>query len=280
MHVFLTNDDGPPNDTTSPYILNFATTIKEVTDWDLSIGVPVQQRSWIGKAHIIGEDVHASYLYTSKDGQVDGPKTVPDPSNKGLEWTLLTGTPASCANIGCTYLYEEKGPVDLVISGPNYGRNTSAAYIMSSGTVGAALEANLSGRRSIALSFSYTQDKHPEEHIAMASRLSVQLIKWLLDNWQTDVWTYSINVPLFSGLSMQTPIRWAPILENEWSSIFKQTKPGLFKWSPDYRLCDETVYAAGPGSDAWTIMHNEVSVSPIRAVFHNVAPPEEEIKLQ
>lgn len=279
MHVFLTNDDGPPNETTSPYILDFANTITEETDWDLSIGVPIQQRSWIGKAHIIGEDVHASYLYTTKDGQKEGPVSAPESNNKNLEWTLLTGTPASCANIGCTYLYKEKGPVDLVISGPNYGRNTSAAYILSSGTVGAALEANLSGRRSIALSFSYTQVKHPKEHVKMASRLSIRLINWLLHHWQPNVRTYAVNVPLFPGLSLQTPIKWTPILENEWSSIFKETKPGVFKWSPDYSLCDETVFAAGPGSDAWTIMHNEVSVSPIRAIFQNVPPPDEEIKL-
>ncbi len=39
------------------------------------------------------------------------------------KWTLLTGTPASCASIGIHFLFPDGKP-DLVISGPNFGRNT------------------------------------------------------------------------------------------------------------------------------------------------------------
>ncbi|KAI9341565.1 survival protein sure-like phosphatase/nucleotidase [Zopfochytrium polystomum] len=47
--------------------------------------------------------------------------------------------------------FEEDDPIDLVLSGPNFGRNSSAASSTSSGTVGAAIEAALLGKRAIAL---------------------------------------------------------------------------------------------------------------------------------
>lgn len=47
-------------------------------------------------------------------------------------------------------------PFDLVLSGPNVGRNTSAAYITSSGTVGGAMESVITGNtKAIAISWAY-----------------------------------------------------------------------------------------------------------------------------
>lgn len=262
--MLITNDDGPPDTSISPYIANFVNALQRMTDWEIVIAVPSQQRSWISKAHIIGEDVQGTVQKFEETGE--------------LEWLLLDGTPASCANIGVKYL---KAPIDLVISGPNYGRNTSAAYIMSSGTVGAATEAAICGVKSIALSYSYTQFNHPIHHINQGSELSVALIKHLVANWHEATQVYTINVPLFEGLSMKTPIKYTKILENQWSDCFKQseTTKNLYLWSPNYEKCDETVYAAGTGSDAWVVMHNEVTVSPIRAVFQHIDVGEQEIKL-
>ena len=94
-------------------------------------------------------------------------------------------TPATCANVALHNLYP--GEIDLVvctclpflsylivnpiqISGPNFGRNTSgwllqsyqqeavsswftAAFSLSSGTIGAAMSAALSRTRAIAISY-------------------------------------------------------------------------------------------------------------------------------
>ena len=64
MHVVLTNDDGPLNDKLCPYFKYLVDEIITTTDWDLSIVVPDQQRSWIGKAHFAGKTLSASYIYT------------------------------------------------------------------------------------------------------------------------------------------------------------------------------------------------------------------------
>ena len=55
---------------------------------------------------------------------------------------LIVGTPSTCTNIG---LHHDSGEADfdLVISGPNFGRNSSTAFTLSSGTIGAAMEAAL-----------------------------------------------------------------------------------------------------------------------------------------
>ena len=62
----------------------------------------------------------------------------------------ITGTPADCANIGIYYRDGEKP--DCLISGVNIGHNSGIAYVLSSGTVGAALEANIAGIPALSLS--------------------------------------------------------------------------------------------------------------------------------
>jgi tubulin--tyrosine ligase len=52
------------------------------------------------------------------------------------------GTPSTCANIGLHYIAGET-PFDLVISGPNFGRNSSTVFTLGSGTIGGAMEAAL-----------------------------------------------------------------------------------------------------------------------------------------
>lgn len=272
MHVLLTNDDGPPNAKVSPYVEQFVESIRALTDWDLSIVVPHVQRSWIGKAHIIGKNITGEYMYTGPNapkGTFESPQKVGDDVQ---EWITLDGTPASCANIGCNHMFSRKNPVDFVISGPNYGRNTSAPYILSSGTVGGALEAVMCGRKAFAVSFSYTRANHPEDHIKMASDLSVRLIKHLLEDWHSDVQLYSINIPLFDELSENTPVRFVPLLEHSWGAVFSRDEPEKleFRWNPQFHLCDQSVREHGPGSDAYTVMDKEISVTPFRAAYRPV----------
>ena len=62
----------------------------------------------------------------------------------------IDGTPADCVNIGLSHLCDR--PPDVVLSGINIGRNQGIGYILSSGTIGAGLEANLAGIPAVALS--------------------------------------------------------------------------------------------------------------------------------
>jgi tubulin---tyrosine ligase len=60
-----------------------------------------------------------------------------------LESAEQAGTPSTCTNIGLHHVSGDDAPFDLVISGPNFGRNSSTVFTLGSGTIGGAMEAAL-----------------------------------------------------------------------------------------------------------------------------------------
>ena len=117
------------------------------------------------------------------------------------EWILLDGTPASAVQIGLNHYCKEQPP-HVVISGPNFGRNTTACFALSSGTLGAAMEAATCGVKAIALSFAYFQPRHSTDVIQQACRHAAWLVEQLCMTWPEDTSTdlFSINVPLCDGV--------------------------------------------------------------------------------
>ena len=212
------------------------------------------------------------------------------------EWVLIDGTPASCVQIGLWHLYQHRGPVDLVVSGPNYGRNTTALFSLSSGTIGGALEASVCGKKAIALSYAFESREHDPEIIAAASRVSHRLIERLAQEWPEDVHLYSVNVPLRKNVS-EAKIVYTDVLQNRWTtgSSFEEVevdeevdpaeqeqeiregerdgtgkgpvarrKQKKFRWAPKFTDVYESVRAAGPGNDGWAIKEGIVRYVPDR----------------
>lgn len=162
----------------------------------VSVAIPAASRSWIGKAHLIEANLEATHVHPDAffpDGTWDEEFQSPNPDD---DWVVITnGTPASCAQLGLYSLFNERAPVDLVISGPNHGRNASTIYNLSSGTVGGALEAVFCGKRGIAISFG-SKDPQTDDVIAAAARLAVRLVAHLCEVWDERVELYNINVPM------------------------------------------------------------------------------------
>lgn len=166
---------------------------------------------------------------------------------------LVDGVPSACTNIGLftgNELFGEAwaGPIDVVISGPNFGRNTGTAFSISSGTLGAALAGSLCDTRSIAISFCHFKQEPPTlearrqsgpsgvqrsgapsltpdafdalSHLACTH--SVRLCEQLHDAWESDndVQAYSINVPIAETLH-EPHVLWTRI----WSSRHTQLYP-------------------------------------------------------
>jgi 5'-nucleotidase len=125
--ILLTNDDGPE----SPALLPFARALS--SDHALRITVPDRERSWIGKAITRFDPVEVS-----RD------------QRDGVELWTTSGYPADGVQLAIHALFEE--PPRLVVSGINLGYNHGAGFLLSSGTVGAAFEARLSGIPAIAFS--------------------------------------------------------------------------------------------------------------------------------
>ncbi|OJD18091.1 5'/3'-nucleotidase SurE [Emergomyces pasteurianus Ep9510] len=225
MHILVVNDDGPPSNQSSPYVHSLVHTL-ESAGHVVSVVLPHRQRSWIGKAHLVGATVKPTYFRPGTlhkdDGTIhhlprgsDGENDSKEPG--GNEWILIDSTPASCVQIGLFHYFKDRGPINLVISGPNYGRNSTAVFALSSGTIGGALEAAVCGYKAIALSYAFSSRDHDPIVIAEASRHSVRLIGHLYENWEENVDFYSINVPLELGVS-DSKILYTNVLDNRWTS--------------------------------------------------------------
>ncbi|CAI5759610.1 unnamed protein product [Candida verbasci] len=297
MHVLLTNDDGPLNDKVCPYFKYLVDEILVNTDWKLTIVIPDQQRSWIGKAHFAGKTLGIKYLYTKittsvKNNKINsfiGPFEKPQLKYKNdpeyQEWHLINSTPAACSDIGIHHLNDSK-PIDLVISGPNFGKNSSNLYILTSGTVGAAMEAVTHGVKSIAVSFAFNNLDHDYDILKKASEISLKLIKKLYPilKRSEDVDLFSINVPLVESLlNNNTKIHYAPILQNSWGSIYTKDfgydGDIQFSWTPDFKKVYKDGLKDHSHTDSRVLLNEEISVTPLKAQFQFIEPLIGEIDL-
>ncbi|KAL7270134.1 putative tubulin--tyrosine ligase pby1 [Rhizina undulata] len=309
--VKVTNDDGPPSQVSSPYVHSFVSELQKA-GVTVSVVLPHTQRSWIGKAHLAGRTVTPTYFRPGTLHTDDGTTHSRPRSDSGEDWVLVDGTPASCVQIGLYHYFQDKGPIDMVISGPNYGRNTTAVFSLSSGTIGGALEGAVCGKRSIALSYAFHNRNHDPVIIKGASEIAVKLIQHLHENWTSGVELYSINIPLIEGINKpETKILYTNILQNSWTgSSFEEMpaeeeeesaevkemviregqegmksveKKGLkhrkFKWAPKFVDVFRSVELAPPGNDGWAVKEGHVSVTPMRANFMHFESLQGELQL-
>lgn len=254
----MVNDDGPPSQLSSPYVHSF---VHELTQSGVTVSVvlPHIQRSWIGKAHLVGRGVTPTYFRPGTLHTDDGTTHSRPRTDGGEEWVLIDSTPASCTQIGLHHYFKEKGPVDLVVSGPNYGRNSTALFSLSSGTVGGAMEGAVCGKRSIALSYAFQNRNHDPVIIRAASLMAVRVVKYLYDNWASSVDLYTVNIPLVEGIGgPNTKVLYTKILQNYWrsGSSFKEIEVED-EVTPDEREMEirEAEEKGGKGEERGSVGH-------------------------
>jgi tubulin--tyrosine ligase len=223
----------------------------------------------MAKAYNFGQVLQPVYYTPDLVDDDDGGDCTPD------RWILVNGTPASCAQLGVHHLFQDRGPVDLVISGPNYGHNLTSVYTLASGTVGGAMEAALCGKKAVSLSFAFgncgtpgDDGVHSAELIATASRISIDLIENLVREPRSDVEVYHINVPpLRSTLPPQ--VVWTTAVRSSLSSpsIFRPldehgTSSSLqaFKWAPKFSDVRRSLEDSPPGTDAWALKEGYIGL--------------------
>ncbi|GJE86092.1 survival protein sure-like phosphatase/nucleotidase [Phanerochaete sordida] len=259
LRVVLTNDDGPPSHD-SPYIYGLYRHLTRDLGWDVKVVIPSTQKSWIGKAYQITDIIRGRYYYPRDPDGAGEISNESRPLKEGevAEWVLLDGTPATCANIALHNLYP--GQIDLLISGPNLGRNSSAAFALSSGTIGAALSSSLSKVRSIAVSYATITRPIPDAWFEPAHQLASGIIRHLWDNWGRDdrgirndeVDLYSINVPMLESLlgPADIPIYWTRMWRNSYGRLFTEhvvSKPATSPAGPDSLDSNEQGILPGTG---------------------------------
>ena len=243
--ILLTNDDGPD----SPALAPFAKALAGLSE--IRVVIPREERSWVAKAITRFEPVFVEKV-----------------ERDGVEVWLCSGYPADGVQLGLHGLFDD--PPELVISGINLGFNHGVGYIMSSGTVGAAVEAWVSGVPSLAFStgamtewdawrtFARSPDASPDwlrlsdPCAALAKRLIDSGLVRLAD-------VVSVNVPF--DATTDTPVRVTTIARVGYDRLFRQDGPGRFvhAFGGGFREFD-----ALEGSDIDAAHRGWISVTPIR----------------
>lgn len=144
MHIMVTNDDGIG----APGIKALAEALTELGQ--VTVVAPDRERSAAGHSLTLHSPLRVFELRSG--------------------WYAVDGTPTDCVNMGIHSLLET--PPDLVVSGINHGGNMGDD-ITYSGTVAAAMEANLMGIPALAVSLA---TYGPTEHFPDAARVAVQVV--------------------------------------------------------------------------------------------------------
>ncbi len=175
--ILLTNDDG----VTSAGLWAAYEAMSSFAD--VTIIAPSSQQSAVGRSISIFEPIRASKIRIN-----------------GVEAYSVGGKPTDSVIIG---LYGFELKPDLVVSGINIGENLSFESIMTSGTIGAALEASNQGTPAIAFSLQvedqgekFDDPRYSGQNFDAAKKVVADVCLKLLDKGfpaNTDV--VNVNIP-------------------------------------------------------------------------------------
>lgn len=158
----------------------------------------------------------------------------------GRAASFVSGTPADCVNVAIHNLLGTKP--DLVVSGINAGFNMGLGFVLSSGTVGACLEANLAGVPAIALSQAFdsaTRNSFTASYMIEAETMDRfrKQTKQVLDaltqrlfgaehrkNTLSSPVTWNVNLPF--RLTDPGVLRAAPLGSTRYGKVFRE-EPGI-----------------------------------------------------
>lgn len=212
---------------------------------------------------MIGQDIQtSSYWPPATTPEAHSDSTIAPRDDSKQPWILVNSTPATCTQLGLHHFFSEHGPIDLVVSGPNYGRNTTAIFALSSGTLGAALESAVCGYRSIALSFAFDDRTNAVDVVAESCRHAVRVCEWLARNASFEQGRlYSVNVPVKAGVSARR-VAWTRMLQNQWKkgACFQEVESGEMIGGPDVEEA-RTRRRESDGDDAEAAANGDAAVS-------------------
>ncbi len=180
MRILITNDDG----INAPGLKTLEAIAKTVAgpDGEVWVVAPAFEQSGVG--HCI------SYTHPTLIAEM-GPRRF-----------AAEGTPADCVLAGIHYVMKDTPP-DLILSGVNRGNN-AAENVLYSGTLGAAMEGALQGKRAIALSQYFGPDNASlDDPFEAAAAHGAETVQALVDHgsWGGGEYGtfYNVNFPPLPG---------------------------------------------------------------------------------
>ncbi|MFH1255752.1 MAG: 5'/3'-nucleotidase SurE [Candidatus Diapherotrites archaeon] len=238
--ILLTNDDGFN-------AIGFLALLKELSkDFSVAAVAPETEKSWIGKSISKGQ-----------------PLSLNKTKINGFDAFTVNGSPADCVQIGLYDVMNRKPK--LVVSGINPGENVGHARILSSGTIGAAMEASIGGVKAIASSLYIPDDKRGidffgKENISIfknAAEITSRLVKIFVEkDFGEGVDLLSVNIPfeatVDSDFAITIPFRepYGKLFEKK-GGKFVHSRPLL-----DFRNLME-------GTDLKALAEGKISITPI-----------------
>ncbi len=235
MLIMVTNDDGIH----APGILALAEALRELGT--VIVVAPDRERSAAGHSLTLHSPLR---VYELRAG-----------------FFAVDGTPTDCVNMGIHNLLPVRP--DLVVSGINHGPNLGDD-VTYSGTVAAAMEANLMGIPAIAVSLG-TYERHG--HFDAAAQVAVRVARQVLDHGLPADTFLNVNCPDCPADEMQPPLITRQGTRSFIGKIVDKTDPRGRKYywigseEPDFN--DE------PGTDFHALNRKHVSITPLHLDLTN-----------
>ncbi len=232
--IFISNDDGITAKGLRA-LVDVATTLGEVV-----VVAPDKPQS--GKGHAV------TIKYPLRLTKVD--------VFENVESWMCTGTPADCVKMAKDILFKDRN-VDLVLSGVNHGANTSI-NILYSGTMSAAMEGAIEGKKSIGFSL----DDFSSEADFTASKYYIEkIIRRVLNSEGDQPLLLNVNIP---NLPLQDikGIKICRQSRGKWVEEFSESIDP--RGVPYYWLTGrfENLEKDSTDTDLWAIANGYVSVVP------------------
>lgn len=234
MKILVTNDDGP----FSPGLWILYNAVKDLGE--VSIVVPETPKSASGLGLTLHKPLRLNRLSFEKTSVY-----------------MVSGTPSDVIYVAMNTIV---GKPDLVLSGVNIGDNLSIQVILSSGTVGAVLQASIEGVPGIAFSAAVDspeelEAKHYKEHLENVIREFVKTI--IEQGFPKNANIINVNFPPVIARDI---VIVKPAKKRFSTSIVKRKDPrGL----PYYWIYGQPVEAE-PGTDVYTVLEEaKIAVTPL-----------------
>ena len=219
---------------------------------EVIIVTPGSEKSGIGKALSIG---HVQITETNL--------------GDGIKSYATTGTPADSFLIALNKIL--KRMPDLVVAGINLGPNMGIDDFLTSGTLGAAMEATIHHVPAIAVSYCMPiiTERMPEKEklkvddLELAATIAYRTAKYILEKGMPpDVDLISINVPKEANLNK---MKITSLSYDGYGDIHTERREGykIISWELSHYPDGEQ------GTDIHTIKNGYISITPIKLEFHH-----------
>lgn len=208
--------------------------------------VPEGERSWVGKSMTAHTEL-----------------TVEPKVHHGHKLYISNGTPADCVQIGIYQIMNHRP--DYVISGINIGSNVGHGRILSSGTIGAAIEGAIDGIPSLAISLCDANNRGIDyfnrqsyRYFEQAAHIAIKVLESIDQiGFKKGIDVISVNIPFDAKHD-------APIII---------TKPAIDSYGRLFDTIDGRSFRhmhaplnykdLEPGTDMHAIYNGMISITPI-----------------